>query len=85
MWRDELIDLFARAGLVLGKRVSNCDEIDSPCNKERNFLRRDGEATSKVLGVYWISNEDCIRYRINLEKTTVAKKRRIMSREYLIH
>lgn len=74
MRHDELIDLLARAGLELGKWLSNCDQIASSSNKERNFLRKDEEATSKVLGIYCSSNEDSIRYSINLERRRLQRK-----------
>ncbi|XP_065361884.1 uncharacterized protein LOC135955462 [Calliphora vicina] len=75
--REELLDLLSQAGLELSKWVSNFGIIGPHGKDERNFLREDD--STKVLGIYWSSTEDTIRYRVNLEESQHATKRRVIS------
>ncbi|XP_075162729.1 uncharacterized protein LOC142235359 [Haematobia irritans] len=77
-YRDELVDLFSKCGLELGKWVSNSPKIkERASDNENGFLRLDSDLT-KVLGIYWDS-EDFIFYRVRLNSSSLATKRMVLS------
>ncbi|XP_075151102.1 uncharacterized protein LOC142225212 [Haematobia irritans] len=77
--RKELIDLLSRAGLELSKWVSNCEEIRPQARNEEHFLIPGQDSSTKVLGIYWCSSEDSIGYKVNLDNSRCATKRKVIS------
>ncbi|XP_036337479.1 uncharacterized protein LOC118747503 [Rhagoletis pomonella] len=79
--RDQLVQLLSCAGLELRKWASNSRGIVEECSGvcDPRFLTQSGDGSTKVLGIYWNTNVDTIRYTVNLNSHINATKRHVLS------
>lgn len=77
--RDELINMFSKAGFQLRKWISNCPkltEIASSDDQEHMVINLDKNENVKTLGLSWNAKNDTLHYTVSLnkEKCRITKR-----------
>ncbi|XP_041452039.1 uncharacterized protein LOC121405436 [Drosophila obscura] len=77
--RDELIQLMERAGMELGKWVSNSSRIFVGTLTSTNTPGKGLHSTAKVLGIHWDPEKDNLSYNVCLSSNPDSNKRQVLS------